>query len=46
MSPGQELELEARLAPRDDGAEASLSARSNGKQLASARLELAPREGA
>jgi 3-hydroxymyristoyl/3-hydroxydecanoyl-(acyl carrier protein) dehydratase len=46
MSPGQELELEARLARRDDGAEVSLSARSDGKQIASARLELAPREGA
>jgi 3-hydroxymyristoyl/3-hydroxydecanoyl-(acyl carrier protein) dehydratase len=45
-APGQALELEARLAPHARGADASLSARSDGKQIASARLELAPREAA
>jgi 3-hydroxymyristoyl/3-hydroxydecanoyl-(acyl carrier protein) dehydratase len=43
-APGQELELEARLASRASGADASLSARAGGKLIASARLELAPQE--
>jgi 3-hydroxymyristoyl/3-hydroxydecanoyl-(acyl carrier protein) dehydratase len=42
-APGQELELEAELAPRDGSADASLRARSGRKQVASARLELARR---
>jgi 3-hydroxymyristoyl/3-hydroxydecanoyl-(acyl carrier protein) dehydratase len=42
--PGQAVELEARLSQVGRLAEAALTARSNGKQIASGRLELAPRE--
>ncbi|MGH8683418.1 MAG: hypothetical protein ACREVP_18115 [Burkholderiales bacterium] len=44
--PGQAVEIEAQLARVGDVAEAALTARSNGKQIASARLELASREAA
>jgi 3-hydroxymyristoyl/3-hydroxydecanoyl-(acyl carrier protein) dehydratase len=42
--PGQDIELEARLSQDGDVAEAALTARSNDKQVATARLELAPGE--
>lgn len=41
--PGQTVELEAQLAPAGELAEASLAARTNGKAIATGRLELAPR---
>jgi len=44
--PGQAIELEAQLSRVGDVVEATLTARSNGKQIATGRLELAPREGA
>lgn len=42
--PGQAIELEAQLSQVGDVVEATLTARSNGKQIATGRLELAPRE--
>jgi 3-hydroxymyristoyl/3-hydroxydecanoyl-(acyl carrier protein) dehydratase len=42
--PGQAIELGAQLAPAGRVVEATLTARSNGKPVATARLELAPRE--
>ncbi len=42
--PGQAVELEAQLSRVGDAAEAALTARSNGRQIATGRLELAPRE--
>lgn len=42
--PGQAVELEAQLSRVGDVAEAALTARSNGKQIATGRLELASRE--
>jgi len=42
--PGQAVELEAELSRVGDVAEAALTARSNGKQIATGRLELASRE--
>jgi len=42
--PGQAVELEAELSRVGDVAEAALTARSNGKQIATGRLELAARE--
>jgi 3-hydroxymyristoyl/3-hydroxydecanoyl-(acyl carrier protein) dehydratase len=42
--PGQAIELEAQLLRVGDVVEATLTARSNGKQIATGRLELAPRE--
>jgi 3-hydroxymyristoyl/3-hydroxydecanoyl-(acyl carrier protein) dehydratase len=44
IAPGQTVELEAQLSRADDVVEATLTARSNGKQIATGRLELAPRE--
>lgn len=44
IRPGQMVELEARLVPAGEIAEASLAARTSGKAIASGRLELAPRE--
>ncbi len=44
IAPGQAIELEVKLSPGSDVVEATLTARSNGKQIATARLELAPRE--
>jgi 3-hydroxymyristoyl/3-hydroxydecanoyl-(acyl carrier protein) dehydratase len=41
--PGQAIELEAELSRVGDVFEATLTARSNGKQVATGRLELAPR---
>ncbi|HLB15393.1 MAG TPA: hypothetical protein VJM14_10705 [Burkholderiales bacterium] len=42
--PGQAIELEAQLSRVGDVVGATLTARSNGKQIATGRLELAPRE--
>jgi len=42
--PGQAIELEAQLLRVGDVVEATLTARSNGKQIATGRLELASRE--
>jgi 3-hydroxymyristoyl/3-hydroxydecanoyl-(acyl carrier protein) dehydratase len=42
--PGQAVELEARLCQAGEVAEVALTARSNGKQIATGRLELASRE--
>jgi len=42
--PGQTVELEAQLSRVGDVAEAALTARSNGKQIATGRLELTSRE--
>jgi 3-hydroxymyristoyl/3-hydroxydecanoyl-(acyl carrier protein) dehydratase len=42
--PGQAVELEAQLSRVGDIAAAALTARSNGKQIATGRLELASRE--
>jgi 3-hydroxyacyl-[acyl-carrier-protein] dehydratase len=46
IAPGQAVELEAQLARTAGGAEATLTARANGKQIAIGRLELARRESA
>ncbi len=44
IAPGQAVELEAQLSQAGAVVEAALTARSNGKQIATARLEFAPRE--
>ena len=44
--PGQAVELESQLSQVGDVVEATLTARSNGKQIATGRLQLAPREAA
>lgn len=44
--PGQDVELEAQLSPAGDTAAAALTARSKGRQIATARLELARRGAA